>query len=710
VPPTSGGTAAPAANVAPARDTSDKAGGDHTVRISLPLLDKLMNLASELVLVRNQNVQALAARDFEQLSTTNQKLNIVTSELQAGVMQTRMRPVGMILTKFTRIVRDLAHKLGKEVDLQIVGADVELDKTIIEAIGDPLTHLIRNAVDHGIELPADRKRAGKSPVGSVCLSAFHQAGQINIQIRDDGKGMDPAVLKAAGVRKGIIRADQAETMTDREAFSLVFEPGFSTAAAVTDVSGRGVGMDVVRASFQKLGGTVDIASVVGKGTTMTIRLPLTLAIVPTLIVAVSDYRFAIPQINIDEVVWLRTIEGPGGIRNVDEREVYWLRSKMLPMLRLGNVLDIVPEANAPRRESAYIIVLKLGSERFGLLVDTLVDTEEIVVKALHDQLKDCRAFSGTTVLGDGRIAMILDIAAVAELGKLRFITAETTVRALRRSEEEQRTVLLFDLGGPERFAVPLCLITRVEQVQPHQIQVAHEREYLDFRGMVIPLVRLEQTVPRIHGNYREGPLYVLIPKCRRTFGVLVVNVLDTVDVESQIDATTIRHPGIVGSQLVNGRLTLLVDVFSTIEHVEPDWFANEASTRPKQVLLVDDSPFVQMLISSYFRDSAVKMTPAENGQVGLSKLEAGSFDAVISDIHMPLMDGYAFARAVRGRQQFAHLPLVAVSSDESQTRALALDAGFDEFKSKLDRQGLVETVLRRCTNDGRLPQGDSHGG
>jgi len=467
------------------------------VRISLALLDRLMNLASELVLVRNQNVQATESRDWGQLAAISQRLSVVTSELETTVMQTRMRPIGSAFTKFNRMVRDLARELGKEIELEIVGSEVELDKTIVEAIGDPLTHLVRNAVDHGIQSPPERQRQGKPPAGRLSLRAFHQDGQVFVQIRDDGRGIDPAALKRLAVEKGIVHADDAASLSDREALMLVFRPGFSTASKVTALSGRGVGMDVVKAALQRLGGTVDLASAVGKGTTVTIKLPLTLAIVPTLIVAVGDHYFALPQINIDEVVWLHGTAGAQAIKRVGDHEVYWLRGKLLPVLRLAKILDL---------------------------------TGEIVVKPLHEQLKESRPVSGTTILGDGRIALILDIAALAEIGSVRFTKAGPEVGAAKSSRHDDQTVLLFDVGSEERFFIPLCLVTRVEEIRPAEIQVANGREYFDFRGALIPLARIEQTIPKIAPRYPAERLYVIVPKCPRPFGILAARILDTVQV------------------------------------------------------------------------------------------------------------------------------------------------------------------------------------
>lgn len=748
---------------------SADAGGGSAVRISLSLLDKLMNLATELVLVRNQNMQAVAIGDRKQLLAIAQRLNVVTSDLQASIMQTRMRPVGAVLGKFNRYVRDLAKKLGKEVELEVYGSDVELDKNIIEAINDPLTHLVRNAVDHGTEPPGVREREGKPRRGRVTLSAYHQGGQVNIRIEDDGKGMDPEALKREALLKDLINLEQAESMPDRDAFNLIFAPGFSLADEVTDVSGRGVGMDVVKAAFKKLGGVVDVSSTAGRGTTITIKLPLTLAIVPTLIVAIERSCFAIPQVNIDEIVWLYGDEVFQSLMRVDDQEVYWLRGKLLPILRLSKVLGVtrtyteaesghslpdrradapdrrgaaageaeerpeaprepepvggqpLPEADDERREgrvdrrisienSVNIVVLKLGEERFGLLVDRIIDTEEIVVKPLHDQLKSCGAFAGTTVLGDGRIAMILDVGALVELGRLRLGKLEPAVTRITSSQRARQTVLLFNIGGPETFAVPLSLITRVEEVPVERIHRANDREYFEYRGNISPLIRLENADGSLTARYGEQLLYVIVPKCRRPVGVLAATILDTFEASAEIDSDTISREGYYGSALIEGRLTLFIDLFTMIERLEPDWLAEgKGSAAPRRrVLLVEDSALFASLITPQLKNSGFQVVYARNGEEGLEHLSRQRFDFVVSDLEMPVMDGFELARRVRGNEAYRALPLLAISSlrDES-IETEARRAGFDRFESKLDHENLLRAIVGfadECGGSGGTPR------
>jgi two-component system, chemotaxis family, sensor kinase CheA len=723
--------------------TASGSGSDQTVRITLGLLDNLMNLASELVLVRNQYLRSIALGDMQRLTTIGQRLNVVTSEIQSSIMQTRMRPVGTVFNKFSRVVRDLARQLGKKINLEIRGAEVELDKTIVEAMSDPMTHLVRNSVDHGIEMPEVRRQAGKPAEGSVCLSAFHQAGQVIIQIEDDGKGMDPKRILQKAVEKGMVTEEQSRTMSEREIFDLVFLPGFSTAEKVTEVSGRGVGMDVVRSGIMALGGTIAIASAPGTGSTIRIELPLTLAIIPALIVAVESTCFAIPQVNIVEVVWLHGADVYQAIKNVDKKEVYWLRGTLLPLMRLSQILNIAktftdpvageirPERRAQRSDrrqdgnistddrrvnpserrtdlsnSLSIVVLRVSGERFGLIVDSVVDTEEIVVKSLHDQLKDCSAYAGAAVLGNGRVAMILDIMALAGLGNLQFGSAEGNLHRGKRAYDDHQTVLQFNIGGSERFAVPLCLITRVQEIDSGQIRRVHGREYLNYRENMIPLVRIEQAVPEFSTNYAADNLSVIIPKSQKPFGVVVGNIIDTIEVPATIETGTIHAPCIIGTQLLQGEPTLFIDLLQIMEIIDPAWSrdAFSGTNARKNFLVIDDSVFYQNLLGSFLRASGADVATAADGSEALQLLTTGRFDAVISDIEMPVLDGFGFIKAVREQNLAVGVPMLAVSTaEESYVKPRALDSGFDDFKPKGNLEQLLDAVNNLVRTVGKIP-------
>lgn len=714
-----------------------------SVRISVTLLDKLMNLAAELVLVRNQNVQAADARDLEQLLTSSQRLNVLTSELQATVMRTRMRAIAGVFNKFQRTARDMGRALGKEVELEMRGGEVELDKGIIDALGDPLMHLVRNAIAHGIEKPELRQTRGKPRAGRVVLTAHHRHGQVQITVQDDGAGMDPMALLAEAQTKGMLTADQAAELSEREALELVFLPGFTTATDVTDIAGRGVGMDVVRQALGRVGGDVEITSRYGEGTCLTIKLPLTLAIVPALIVAVGPSCFAIPQQNIDEVVWLHGADLYQRLKLVDQQEVYSLRGTLLPVLRLGQLLGMQPvfvdpkdaslrpdpraerpdrrleddadalsEAERRRGErerrvspqnSAYIVALRVGEEHFGLLVDRVVDTEEIVVKGLYEQLKVCRAYAGTTVLGDGRIALILDVAVLAQLGGLRWTERRDQSVVMRSSGDDRQTVLLFDIGGDETFALPLRQVSRVEKVPWARIRLASGREHIDFRGGVIPLLRLESLLAATKAQYAAESCYVVIPKGEEPVGIVAARIRDTSRIAATIDVSSLVQPGVLGSALVEDRLTLFLDLFELLARARGGASAGRAgavavggaSAPGRRVLLAEDSAFFAALLVPHLRKAGLNVKLVQHGKAALEALEAESFDLLISDLEMPQMGGFELAAAVRRRPSLAAMRLLAISSlAEPSTEQRAIEAGFDAFISKLDQDRLLDRVVR----------------
>lgn len=706
---------------------------DSTLRVPLPVLDKLMNLAGELVLVRNQNLQAVATANIQNITSTSKNLNVVTSELQESIMQTRMQPIGTVFNRFGRVVRDLAKKLNKEIDLEIIGSEVELDKSIIESIGDPLTHLVRNAVDHGIEDPITRREKGKNQYGNLKLKAFHASGQINIQITDDGKGMDPNALKNSAIEKELITEEKAELLSDKEAFKLIFYPGFSTAVEISDISGRGVGMDVVKASFQKLGGIIDIDSEVNIGTTITIKLPLTLAIIPSLIVSVENICFAIPQMNIIEIVWLHGQNVFQDIKTIGKQEVYWLRNKMLKLVRLSNIFNIrktyTDQKNITKTDrrkqtgdrrnsntlvefkemrngpvdrrvdisnSIYVVVIKLGKEEFGLIVDQIVDTEEIVVKPLHKQLKKSGAFSGTAVLGDGRIALIIDINTLAETAALGLNEIEDSNKShASQIADDSQPFLLYSLNKKEKFAVPVQLIKRVEPIKSVNIKNVKGKEYIDYRDHVIPLIRTENVFQSIDAEY-DDEQYAIIPAINKPIGIVTSRIIDTINLETDhIDTETINEDGVLGSVLHNNEVVLIVDLFYIIEKIEPNWISSEHSIEQKEIkiLFVDDSIFFRTLVTTYLSAANYTVINAENGKQAFELLKTENVDLIISDLNMPEMDGFEFAKLVRSQEIYKDIPMIALSSmNEIDGINLAKQVGFNEFKSKQNKEAILQTI------------------
>jgi two-component system chemotaxis sensor kinase CheA len=553
-----------------------------SIRVDVALLDRLMNLVGELVLARNQIIQSSATRSDSALLGTTQRLNLITSELQEGVMKTRMQPIGNVWSKFPRVVRDLAVTCGKQVAIQMEGANTELDKTIIEAIKDPLTHIVRNSVDHGIESPRDRVLADKSPEGRLFLRAFHEGGQVNIEISDDGAGIDPARLRTKAVDKGLLTPEAAAKLSDRESLNLIFAPGFSTAAKITNVSGRGVGMDVVKTNIEKIGGTVDVASTVGAGTTLRIKIPLTLAIIPALVITSAGERFAIPQVSLLELVRMEHEEARQKIEMIYDKPVYRLRGKLLPLVHLNHTLNLeaTPWPNEPgaKDEAISIVVLQTDGMPFGLVVDRIMDTEEIVVKPLGKQLKGITTFAGATIMGDGRVALILDVHGLAARADVLAVERERAASDPRdeqkASGEMTQTLLVFSGGGDSRMAIPLSEVARLEEFAPDIVERTGHHEVVQYRGSIMPLLRLARVLELPEAELAPEALLQVIVIRHETQHVAVVvdRIVDVVEVAVTVHQR--RRPGVVlGSTVIQGRVTDLLDVRQLVKTVNEDFLA-----------------------------------------------------------------------------------------------------------------------------------------
>ena len=491
-----GGRAEPAQVEQAAAAQHRPSAAESSIRVDVALLDRLMNLVGELVLSRNQIIQLASDHATNGLGPPSQRLNLITSELQEGVMKTRMQPINNVWAKLPRVVRDLSRQLGKSVDVEMVGKETELDRTIIEAIKDPLTHIVRNTVDHGIETPAEREAAGKPPTGLLLLRASHEGGQVNIEISDDGTGIDGQALGVKAIEKGLVTPEQVARMSDQEMQNLIFRPGFSTATQVSNVSGRGVGMDVVRTNVERIGGTVDLRSEPGVGTTFKIKIPLTLAIIPALVVTCDDNRYAIPQINLLELVRLDAGDERNRIEDLHGAPVYRLRGRLLPIVDLRDQLGAPPV----ERRSTNIVVLRADDHTFGLIVDAIEDTEEIVVKPLGRQVKDLGLFAGATIMGDGRIALILDLMGLAaEARLLQPGSAESrppfdAVTDSHTAVLDDRTLLLLGLGGVDRVAIPLARVERLEEFPATALERSDNRVVVQYRNKIMPLIDLAPTI------------------------------------------------------------------------------------------------------------------------------------------------------------------------------------------------------------------------
>jgi two-component system chemotaxis sensor kinase CheA len=542
-----------------------------TIRVGVNVLDKLMTLVGELVLARNQLLQFSNNSGDAGFQAISQRMNLIATELQEEVMKTRMQPIGNIWSKFPRTVRDVAVGCGKEVRIEMEGKETELDKTIIEAIKDPLTHLVRNAVDHGIETPEARVRAGKDPSGRLTLRAFHEGGQVNIEISDDGAGLDVARIRKKAVERGMITAESAARMQDRDIFNLIFLAGLSTAEKVTNVSGRGVGMDVVKTNIEKIGGTVDVQSAPGRGTTVRVRIPLTLAIIPALIVTCGENRFAIPQVALLELVSLDGRETSGGIETVHGAPVCRLRGRLLPLVYLSRELQLA-EMRASS-EVVNVVVLRADDRQFGLVVDGIHDTEEIVVKPLRKQLKSIKTFAGASIMGDGRVALILDVMGLAQragvITELKEKLGAESAEQIQQASGEKQRFLLFAGPGESRMAVPLDTVARLEELPRSQVEKTGQQWVTQYRGKILPLVNLAQVLEerrgarrnaKLEGDSTEGHLQMLV--CNHggdAVGLVVERILDIVE-----DAAQVKYPasraGVLYSAVIAGQVTELIDV------------------------------------------------------------------------------------------------------------------------------------------------------
>jgi two-component system chemotaxis sensor kinase CheA len=561
----------------PQDDTRSKSAAAETIRVDVTLLDRLMNLVGELVLTRNQITQFSARQSDANLVGPTQQLNLLTSELQEEVMRTRMQPISNVFDKFPRVVRDVATAQGKRVLIEMEGKETELDRSLLEAIKDPLTHIVRNSVDHGIETPDQRVKRGKRPEGHLKLRACHEGGQVLVEISDDGAGIDTARVKSKAIERGVITAQQAGHMSEGEILNLVFLPGFSTAEKVTNLSGRGVGMDVVKTNIDRVNGTVDLQSYLGKGTTIRIKIPLTLAIVRAVIIQSNGNRFAIPQVNIQELVRLDADRIRTEIESVHGVPVYRMRGRLLPLVYLSEELKLAKQAGsqADQDEATNIVVLQANDHPFGLVVNEINDSEEIVVKPLSKQLRGLKIFAGATIMGDGKVALILDVVGLAQNASilseaheqaLAEKTAET-LAGLDRNQAEKQTFLLFAGPDDSRMALPLSMVARLEEFPAADVEKSGGEWVIQYRGKILPLLRLDVVLEERRERVRHArkgvepdPLQVLVCNDEgRTLGIVVDRILDIVEDRAEVKSAATRE-GILCAVVINERITELIDI------------------------------------------------------------------------------------------------------------------------------------------------------
>ncbi len=692
-PPRAEPTAAPAGPAAAAQ----------TIRVGVDVLDDLMTLVSELVLTRNQLLQLARTQENGAFTVPLQRLSHITSDLQEGVMKTRMQPIGNAWNKLPRILRDLALELGKKIDLVLLGAETELDRQILELIKDPLTHMVRNSADHGLETPAERRAAGKPEAGRITLNAFHEGGHIVIEIADDGRGLPVGKIRAKVLAQGLATEAELAGMSETEIQRFIFRPGFSTAAAVTAVSGRGVGMDVVRTNVERIGGTIDLKSAAGTGTTFMVKIPLTLAIVSALVLEAGGERFAIPQISVAELVRAGAgsvaEETDGLIERINETPVLRLRDRLLPLVSLKELLQL--EGGEATEEPPTIVVTQVGAAMLGLIVDRVFDTEEIVVKPVAPILRHVTMFSGNTILGDGSVIMILDPNGIARAIGVgagttgRAEPADAVVAGGAQRSGDRTTLLLFRAGGGAEdapLAVPLALVARIEEIPRDRIETCGDTAATQYRGRLMPLLAAH---PALDTAKPHQPALVFADG-DRSIGLLVDEIIDVVDDRLEIELAAAR-PGVLGTAVIAGRASGVIDTGYWLTRAFGDWFRPAAAAAgPPRLLAVEDSEFFRALLVPTLAAAGYHVTATASATEALRLRDAGAtFTAIVSDIEMPDLDGFGFARAVRAGGAWAELPMIALSGRATPADAAAARAaGFTEHVAKFDRAALLGAVSR----------------
>ncbi|MCK1615523.1 hybrid sensor histidine kinase/response regulator, partial [Bradyrhizobium sp. 159] len=684
---------------APKRSLADEGASEgdrianQSIRVNVDTLEHLMTMVSELVLTRNQLLEISRRNEDTEFKVPLQRLSNVTAELQEGVMKTRMQPIGNAWQKLPRIVRDLSSELGKQIELEMHGADTELDRQVLDLIKDPLTHMVRNSADHGLETPAERLAAGKGEQGTIRLSAYHEGGHIIICIADNGRGLNTDKIKAKAISSGLVTEAELEKMSEAQIHKFIFAPGFSTAAAITSVSGRGVGMDVVRTNIDQIGGTIDIKSVAGEGSSVTIKIPLTLAIVSALIVEAAGDRFAIPQLSVVELVRARA-NSEHRIERIKDTAVLRLRNKLLPLIHLKKLLKI-DDGAASDPENGFIVVTQVGSQTFGIVVDGVFHTEEIVVKPMSTKLRHIDMFSGNTILGDGAVIMIIDPNGIAKAlgaaGSSAHDMADENGAHHIGAGEQTTSLLVFRAGSSQPKAVPLGLVTRLEELPADKIEFSNGRYMVQYREQLMPLVAMEGVTVASQG---AQPILVFADD-GRAMGLVVDEIIDIVEERLNIEVGG-SSSGILGSAVIKGQATEVIDVGHFLPMAFADWFTRKEmkpSLHSQSVLLVDDSAFFRNMLAPVLKAAGYRVRTAPTAQEGLAALRAQSFDVVLTDIEMPDMNGFEFAEVIRSDSNLGAMPIIGLSALVSPAAIeRGRQAGFHDYVAKFDRPGLIAAL------------------
>ncbi len=724
----------------PAKSGSDKkevSVQNQSIRVNVDTLETLMTMVSELVLTRNQLLEMVRRHSDSEFQVPLQRLSSVTAELQEGVMKTRMQPIGNAWQKLPRIVRDLGNELDKKIELVMKGAETELDRQVLELIKDPLTHMVRNSADHGLETTQERIDAGKPELGKITLEAFHEGGHIIIRIAEDGRGLNTEKISQKIIQNGLATEAELETLSEEQIHRFIFRAGFSTATLVTSVSGRGVGMDVVRTNIELIGGSVDVKSKAGEGSVFSIKIPLTLAIVSALIVESNGQRFAVPQLNVVELV--RAQAGSDHrIELINDTPLLRLRNKLLPLVKLSKILDIpetetadnavssgvatlnvatleqqvvaddggedIPSVESSVRETdeeGFIIVTKVGEKTFGIVVDSVFDTEEIVVKPMSYRLRENNLFSGNTILGDGSVIMIVDPNGVANKisgesfhqDKSEVVESETSIT----SGSQVISILLFKAGSDEPKAVPLSLVTRLEEIDVETIERNNDRELVQYRGRLMPLVYVDENAKAKESG--RQPILVFTDD-DHAMGLVVDEIVDIVEERLDIEVEAMKT-GMVGSAVIRDVATEVIDIGYYLPQAFDNWFHRQekgiVSSQPN-LLLVDDSAFFRNMLTPVLGAQGFEVTAVDSPLEAI-KLHDNEeiFDVIVSDIEMPEMNGFEFAKFVRGNKNWGKTPIIAISSFTSNAAIeQGKEAGFHDYVAKFDREGLIQILRQTC--------------
>jgi len=670
-----------------------------SVRVKVDLLDSLMTIASDLVLTRNQLLQEQRDQNEGHLEETLQRLSLVTTELQESVVKTRMQPIGDTWSSIPRQVRDLARDLNKKIDLRMEGGETELDRQMLELIRDPLTHMVRNSADHGLETPEQRRAVGKPEIGTITLKARHQGGQIVIEIGDDGAGLNTSRIKSKALANGLIREDVLNEIGDDQIHQFIFHAGFSTADDVTAVSGRGVGMDVVRSNIEKIGGTIELRAVQGEGTTFTMTIPLTLSIIRALIIGCGGERFALPEINVVEVVRIGG-KHENSIEYIRETPVLRLRERLLPLVSLRGVLKITDDA--AEAETQFIVVTQAGGRCYGIIVDSVFDTEEIVVKPVVPVLRTLGVFSGNTILGDGNVITILEPNALAVED---FETGPDEPRALGAAANSSKAdvssengnhemILVFRAGDAGLKAVPLTRVARIEEVATENVDYADGRHMMQYRGGLMPLVAIGREITM---NVAERRTVLVLSDGGRAMGLVVDEIVDIVEDNLRIALESVQ-PDIAGTTMIAGNATDVIDIshYFLLAHGATPGADALPSAIPagRHVLIVDDNAICRSLLEPLLSTAGYEVTTVESANRALDMCADGlDIDVIVSDIEMPGMDGFDFASAIRAGGRWADKPLVALASRGSgEDRERGRAVGFNDYVVKHDHYRLLQSL------------------